>query len=173
MKILCTGNPKDQTIASGIKKIYPDAHFASRSSGYDLRFWDPGSEEHFRKNIVNYNVFINSSYLCKWGQHQLLEVTHEEWSKYKISGHIVNIGSSAEFLGFDSKLGNYSVQKKSLRDLSLQLHNKNKIKTTHVIVGGINDGIAGHEDWLSIDTITETIKYTIEHPNSIPLIAIL
>ena len=111
--------------------------------------------------------------MCKWGQHQLLEVTHEEWSKYKICGHIINIGSSAEFYGIDSPLGNYSVQKQSLRDLSLQFHKKNNIKTTHVIVGGINDGKAGHENWLAIDNIAQTIKYSLEHPDSIPLIAIL
>lgn len=173
MKILCSGNPYHNTIASGIRKIYPHASFASRKTGYDLRFWDPGSEDYFRNAIINYNVFINSSYLCKWGQHQLLEVTHEEWSENKIQGHIINIGSSAEFLGIDSSLGSYTVQKLALRDLSLQLHKKNNIKTTHIIVGGINDGKPGHEDWLKIDNIAKTIKYAVDHPDTIPLISIL
>ena len=48
-KILCTGNPNDYTVARAIKQIFPDADFACRSTGYDLRMWDPKDEEHFKK----------------------------------------------------------------------------------------------------------------------------
>jgi hypothetical protein len=172
MKILCSGNPNHATVASGIKKIFADADFASRASGYDLRFWDPGSETHFRDQIKKYNVFINSSFICGHGQLALLEATHQEWSAAGIFGHIINIGSSAEWFGIDSVYAEYSIQKRSLRDRSLQLNNKSGIKTTHVIAGGINDGLPGHENWLALDQIAETIKWVLEHPVKIPLIAI-
>ena len=67
-KILCTGNPNDFTIARAVKTVFPDADFASRATGYDLRMWDPKDEEHFRSQIVNYDVFINSAFICSGGQ---------------------------------------------------------------------------------------------------------
>lgn len=173
MKILCTGNPADPTVASAVKELFPTADFASRRTGYDLRFWDPGSEAHFRQQIRNYTVFINSSFICNYGQLQLLEAAHEEWSQAGITGHIVNIGSSAEWLGTDSKYGGYTVQKRALQDRSLQLNGKNRIKTTHIIVGGINDGQPGHESWLDLKYVADAISWAISHPCQIPLLAIL
>lgn len=172
VKILCSGNPADQTVASAVNKVFVGVDFASRRTGYDLRFWDAGSEDHFRTQIKKYNVFINSSFICGNGQLALLEATHQEWSALGISGHIVNIGSTAEWMGIDSKFPEYSIQKRSLRDRSLQLNGKSEIKTTHMIVGGINDGVTGHENWLSLDHIAETIKWVLYHPVNIPLIQI-
>ena len=165
--ILCSGNPAHNTVASGLREILPGCDFASRATGYDLRFWDEGSEDYFRKNIVNYTVFINSSFICGGGQLQLLEACHQEWSTNNIKGHIINIGSSAECLGVTNDLdeiyGKYSIQKRALRDRSLQLSNVNGIKTTHMTLGGINDGKPGHEDWLKPVDIAENIKWILEH----------
>jgi len=174
MKILCSGNPNDQTVASGIKNLYPTAEFASRNTGYDLRFWDHGSETFFRRHINDYTVFINSSFLCKWCQHQLLEVTFEEWSNNGIKGHIVNIGSSAQWNGINSIYEDYGIQKQALQERSLQLNNKNGIKTTHVVLSGINDGKPGHEEWLDPVEIAQTIKWILEKSGpTIPLIALI
>jgi len=165
--ILCSGNPADPTVASAVKKIFPQAEFASRSTGYDLRFWDPGSEDHFKQQIANYNVFI--------GQLALLETTHAVWSKNQINGHIFNIGSVSEHLGInvtDNLYARYSIQKRSLRDRSLQLNGKNGIKTTHITAGGLNDGLPEHSDWLNLDHIAQTIQWILQHPCTIPLIEI-
>ena len=163
MKILCSGNPLHKTIASGIKQVYPNAEFASRSTGFDLRFWDDGSERFFREKILNYNVFINSSFICKWGQQQILETVVEEWKNNGIKGHVVNIGSSAEFDGvINSKHGDYSLQKNALKGRGLQLNNKNGIRVTHITVGGINDGKPGHEHWIDPLEVAELIKWVLE-----------
>ena len=165
--ILCTGNPEDKTIASGVREIMPQCDFASRATGYDLRFWDKGSEEHFRKHIVDYDIFINSSFICGGGQLQLLEACHSEWSTKGVKGHIINIGSSAEFVGptntLDEIYGKYSIQKRALRDRSLQLSGVNSIRTTHMTLGGINDGKPGHEAWLKPIDIATNIKWILEH----------
>ena len=58
MNILCTGNPAHTTVASAVKIKFPSADFASRATGFDLRFWDPGSEDFFRDQIKNYNIFL-------------------------------------------------------------------------------------------------------------------
>jgi len=176
MKILCSGNPNHRTVANGVAQIYPGADFASRSTGYDLRFWDHESETHFRQQIVNYDTFINASFLCKWGQHQLLEITHEVWAQHGIQGHIVNIGSSAELTGVRDDRGypgNYSIQKSTLRDLSLYYNRKNKIKCSHIILGGINDGLPGHEEWLAPLEIGRAIQYVLENTHDVPISSLL
>lgn len=172
MKILCTGNPSDYTVASAVQRQFDNVDFASRATGFDLRFWDVGSEDHFRNAIKNYNVLINSSFICSGGQLALLECTHEVWSKNNIKGHIINIGSTAEWFGIDSMFETYSIQKRALRDRSLQLNTKNNIKTSHIIAGGLNDGKAGHENWLPLDSVAEAIKWILNHPFSIPLLQI-
>lgn len=170
MKILCTGNPTHATVASAVRQVFPESDFAARATGYDLRFWTPGSEKHFRESIINYNVFVNSSYICNGGQLMLLETTVEEWIKHNIKGMIFNIGSSAEWLGIDSKLGSYSIQKRALRDRGLQLHSKNGIKITHFCVGGLNDGNPGHESWLDLTKIADTIKWILTRDFCVPMI---
>jgi len=172
MKILCSGNPQHKTIANGIQQVYPSADFASRSTGYDLRFWNVGSEQHFIDHIRNYDVFINASFVCTWGQHRLLEVTHDVWSQKQINGHIINIGSSAENLGIDSQFENYTVQKKALQKLSLMYNNKSNIKSSHVVLGGFDNGDPTHRGWLDVKTIALTIKYVLEHDANIPIIGL-
>jgi len=178
MNMLCSGNPSHNTVASAVKKYFPKANFASRATGYDLRFWNAGSETYFRKQIINYNIFINSSFICNGGQLALLETTHEEWSAAGIRGHIINVGSTAEYIGVnDNQVNNktyasYSIQKRALRDRSLQLNGANNIKTTHIIAGGLNDGLPSHESWLDLTQVAETIGWVIEHSCLIPLIEI-
>jgi hypothetical protein len=172
MKILCTGNPSHNTIASAIHRLFPDAEFASRTTGYDLRFWNVGSEDYFRKCIKNYDVFINSSYICSGGQLALLEATHAEWAAAGIYGHIINIGSSAEWEGINTEFGTYSIQKRGLRDRSLQLNGKKYIKTSHIIAGGLNDNLPGHESWLSLDDVATTISWILQNKAQIPLLQI-
>ena len=176
--ILCTGNPTHITIASAIQRKFPQAEFASRATGYDLRFWDPGSEDYFREKIKNYNIFINSSFICNGGQLALLEATWQEWGNNGIQGHIINIGSSAEYLGvLDPKVdqhvyGIYSIQKRALRDRSLQLDNKKNIKTSHIIAGGLNDGRPENASGLDLDVVANTIAWILENPADIPLLSI-
>lgn len=173
--MLCTGNPAHTTIASAIARKFPKAEFASRATGYDLTFWPDGSETHFRKCIKQYDVFINSAFICGGGQLTLLETTWDEWSKNNIKGHIINIGSSAEHLGVDDKrvdniYGPYSIQKRALRDRSLQLNGRAGIKTSHLTLGGLNDGKPGHETWLSLDSVADAIDWILHNPNNIPLL---
>lgn len=175
MNILCTGNPAHVTVASAVKRKFPSVDFASRATGFDLRFWDPGSEDFFRDQIKNYDIFINSSFICNGGQLALLETTWNVWSRNNIKGHIINIGSTAEWMGVDnidvdSVYGNYSIQKRALRDRSLQLNNKYGIKTSHIIAGGLNDGKPGHEAWLALDSVAKIIDYILHYPDHIPLL---
>lgn len=167
MKILCTGNPKHNTVARSVKKYFPTADFACRETGYDLRMWDKESEEFFKNNIINYNVLINSSFISLGAQLKILNLTADLWDM----GHIINIGSTSEYAGRDSAFGMYSIDKKSLRDRSMQL-NSNSLKTTHITAGGLNDGKPEHQTWLDIDNIALTIEWILRQPFSIPIIGV-
>lgn len=170
VKLLCSGNPNHRTIASAVQKIWPRAHFASRATGYDLRFWNPGSEDHFRQRIRDYDVFVNASFICDHGQLALLETTVQEWRAHNIKGHVVNIGSAAEFLGMDSAWGAYSIQKRALRDRSLQLHSQHGIRTTHVILGGLNDGKPENQQGLDLDHAAGVIQWCVSQVFCVPLV---
>lgn len=172
MQIVCTGNPKDLTLASAINKIFPDAHFASRNTGYDLRLLDVENESYFRKQIVNYNVFINSSFVADGVQLKLLEITYQEWMRADIKGHVVNIGSTAENSDRQQHAG-YVNSKRLLRKLSLELNEESGIsgvRTTHIIVGGINDGKPEHTTWLDLNHVASTINWVLSQPFNIPLL---
>lgn len=166
-KILCTGNPEHFTIARAIKEIFPDAHFASRSTGYDLRMWDPSDEIFFCNNIKNYNVLINSSHISNGAQQKILQLAHAQWKV----GHIFNIGSTAEYEGRNSFFPLYSVEKRSLRDLSLSLNSK-YLKTTHMTLGALNDNKPGNEINLDPIVVAQTIKWILDNNLNIPIIGV-
>ena len=166
-KILCTGNPNDYTIARAVKQVFPDAEFASRATGYDLRMWEHATEDFFRENIVKYDVLINSAFVSGGAQQKILEITNELWK----TGHIFNIGSTAEYEGRKSFFPLYSVQKRALRDMSLSMCTRH-IRTTHMTVGGLNDMKPGNELNMDPIHIANAIKWVLENNVNIPIIGI-
>jgi NAD(P)-dependent dehydrogenase (short-subunit alcohol dehydrogenase family) len=170
--ILCTGNPTHSTVASAVKKVFPAAEFASRATGYDLRLLDSPSESYFRTNIKKYSVFINSSFICYNAQLKLMELAHAEWMQADVKGHIINLGSTAEWSGLNS---DYVRSKQALRGRSLELNEEtgvSGIKTTHIIVAGVNDGNAGNEQYLSLLSVANAIEWILKNPDRIPLLQI-
>jgi hypothetical protein len=172
MNILCSGNPTHQTVASAISKTFSAADFASRATGYDLRFRDPGSEAYFRNQIVNYNVFINSSFVADGVQLKLLEITYQEWMRADIKGHVINIGSTAENSD-NQRYASYVNSKRLLRKYSLELNEESGIsgvRTTHIIVGGVDDKKPEHTNWLDLNHVASAINWVLLQPFNIPLI---
>lgn len=174
-KILCTGNPtRKYSIASGICKIFSDANFISESTGYDLRLETDNSKELFRDKIKHYNILINSSYIEHGAQLKILNFTKECW-KY---GHIINIGSSSEYMLNDTKNTNiendefkkqYSTEKLKLRNRSIELDDY-RIKTTHIILSGLVSDHPANVDFLKTTELAELIKWIIDSPYNIPII---
>jgi hypothetical protein len=169
LKILCTGNPNDFTVARSIKELFPTADFASRATGYDLRMWEPTDEDFFKNNIVNYNVLINSSFVSDGAQLKILEITHDLW-KDRISW-VFNIGSTAEYEGRKSFYPKYSIQKRALKEASLAYCSA-KFRTTHITVGGINDNKPGHENWLNTRYIASAIQWVLNNKANVPILGL-
>ena len=196
IKILCTGNPSEPTIAKSVKKIFNtinvdniictyktyNVDFASRTYGYDLRMYDKESENHFRHSLKKYNVLINASFIHNGGQMQILNTTYDEWQKGNIKNmHVFNIGSITEYTGRSSKFGMYGIDKRALKERSLQLVYMAKwkskeiggsFKSTHLTLGGLNDGKSGNENQLDMTYIAETIDWILRRPFDVPLISV-
>jgi len=149
-KIVCTGNPNKNTIASAIRDKFPFCDFLHLTNGYDLRLWDDERKQIFTNKIKNYNVFINASY-----------ISHNTWS----TGLIINIGSIAEH---DSSFGTYQVEKNALKTRSLQI--KGKVKSSHITIPGLNDSKPGHEDWMPLSHVADIVHSILQSPYHIQLI---
>ena len=165
-RVLCTGNPQDPaTIASGIKELFPTADFASRTTGYDLTFTKPGSKEYFCNNLKKYNILINASYIAPGVQQHILQIANETWRH----GHVVNIGSTAEYDINAYPNREYAADKLALRDLSLRLFSY-RFRTTHIVLGGICS--TEHPDWLKPTVIAETVSWAVNSPVDVPIVGI-
>lgn len=169
-KILCTGNPYNFTIAHFVKEAFPDTTFISRSNGYNLDMTDDVNEQLFRKKIQDFNVFINSSWI-NGNQQKLLEIVQQEWLNKK-NCFVINIGSNAEFDGENFFDKNYSQKKLELREYSLSVNTKD-FRTTHIILGGLQDSIDTHDDYkLRLNDVVSIIEWILSCNVRIPLISV-
>ena len=170
LNILCTGNPNDFTIACFVKEAFPNTVFISRSNGYNLDMTDSTNEKLFRNKIQDFNVFINSSWV-NGNQQKLLEIVQQEWSNKK-NCFIINIGSNAEFDGDNFFDKNYAQKKLDLRELSLSSNSKH-FRTTHIILGGLQNSIDTVDDYkLKLIDVVAIIKWILNCNVRIPLISI-
>lgn len=117
MKILITGNP-NFGLASELFKLYPDATFISRKTGYDLT-----TKEGYRKLgeiIADYDVFINSSALWKFNQTLVLDYVYKKCVEIKHNIRIICIGSTTDRVK-KATSWIYNAEKKALRDFANSL----------------------------------------------------
>lgn len=167
-KVLCTGNPNDVGIAMEIKKLFPNATFVSRTSGYDL-----STEEgllKFKDQLKTHNVLVNNAHVDFGVQERLLMLAREEWK----SGHVFNIGSLAEYTRFMKNYYEVFLEKNRLKELGLNLTDEN-FKVTHVTVGvfksSVKPNTMNNTD-LTPAEIVSAIKWIMESEFQVPVIGI-
>jgi hypothetical protein len=117
MKILITGNP-NFGLASELFKLYPDATFVSRESGYDLT-----TREGYRKLgeiVKDYDIFINSSALWKFNQTLVLDSVYKKCVELKHDIRIICISSTTDRVK-KATSWIYNAEKKALRDYANSL----------------------------------------------------
>ena len=170
MKILCTGNPDSttkQTIAHGVRQVFPEADFAHPGTGYDLRFLTPESIDFFKNQIKNYDVLLNCSYINQ--DQQLLFAYHSFYHyHYKKPNYVINIGSSVEYESVHIEYWQYRLDKLRLRDMSMQFGNP-EFRSTCLTCYGINDGTK-HPNGLNVLHIAQTIKWILDQEFIIPIL---
>ena len=93
MKILVVGN-KHYGQAQAIHKLYPDATFLSRSTGYNLQ--EHSVRVDIAKMSLDYDVFISVSTLSGFAQTKLVEEIMKLWWITNHPGYLIAFGSSAD-----------------------------------------------------------------------------
>lgn len=159
-KIICSGNPKAQSVANGVQVHLPDTQFIHTTNGYDLRLWDDERRQIFVDLIKNSNVFINASKICQLGQLQLLNLAHETVVSNKMLDYtIINVGSIAEY--DPNKFEMYSIEKNALKERSRQLADKG-FRSSHITIGNLDN----------VEGIGKTIKLILDSDPFISIIKI-
>jgi hypothetical protein len=161
--ILCTGNPEKKTVAYAL-----GCDHVSLSSGWD--FTKPVTMERFRTNVIDYNVFVNSSYIGPGVQLELMNIAYQAWMQKNIRGHIITIGTTLEY---SSDKSQYAIDKRSLKQRSLELSDQTGItgvKSTYLILGGIANGEPKNSDYVIPDHIASNIFWVLSQDCRIPLL---
>jgi hypothetical protein len=163
--ILCTGNPNKVGIPKAVAEAFPQAEFISLSTGTDLTSVE--GQEYFKSIIKNYSIFINVAQLSNGSQEKLLRIAHEAG----MQGHIFNIGSIAEYKRWEWYSTNYTNEKRSLKEASLELCTE-FFKTTHIITGGFQDSTSADPNRMDPKEIINAMKYILNSTVNIPVIGI-
>jgi hypothetical protein len=163
-RVVCTGNPdKEGTLASGFRRIFPDAVFLCRTTGWDLTDHSEKQRQRLTQVFSGCNTFLNCSYIEPHNQIWLLDVCDQSVKFCDV----VNIGSTHEYDGLGSL--EYQDSKNKLRERSLAL-NTFRFRTCHFILGGIKkDHSDLQKNWLDVDLICKTIIDVWNHPYCIPI----
>jgi len=170
--IVCTGNENNQTIAWAVQHKWPQATLMSLSKGWDLTFPSLQDRQQFCQEITKYNVFINSSFIAPDVQSTLLEIAVNEWMRKNIKGHVISLGTTLEW-EHDQDHNFYIKSKLSLRNLSLKYNQQTGItgvKSTYLILGGVNNGRPENKDYTDPKLIVDAIEWVLDFPARIGLI---
>lgn len=165
LRVLCTGNPSRHGLANQIVTEFPNTHCISLSAGVDLLTKE--GLDYFRSIITNYDIFVNISRIENRTQETLLRIAHEAG----MQGHVFNIGSIAEHKRWEWYDTNYTEEKRSLREASLELCSE-RFKTTHIVVGGFQDYQDDNINRMDPREIVTMMKYIIQSSVNIPIIGI-
>ncbi len=174
MKIFCTGNPSKPGIAHEVKKKWPASQFASLSNGFDFKKWTAESTDRFDSILVGNQIFINNIFISPGVQEFLLDRVCKIWMERDIKGHIFTIGTTLEWSPDYSHTA-YVKSKLQSRRKSLELNNCSGItgiKSTYIIVGGIDNGRDESTDLVSPKDILSVCEWTWNNNNRIPLLQI-
>jgi hypothetical protein len=171
MKILITGNP-NFGLASELFKLYPDATFVSRESGYDLT-----TREGYRKLgviVKDYDIFINSSALWKFNQTLVLESVYKKCLEIKHNIRIICVGSTTDRVK-KATSWIYNAEKKALRDyansLSLTGVWDNGPTVSLISFGSLSNVQEKHPEriCLELSRAASYIKWMIDQPADISI----
>ena len=165
--MIITGN-KDTGVAGALAKIYPDAEFISRSTGYD--FGKKLDMERCAEAVLAHDVFINCSALFRFNQTSLLDIVYKKCILENHQCHIINIGSTTDRV----KKGGawlYNAEKKALRDYSNTLGLTgvwaSGPKISYISFGTLDNNQEKHPDrkTMNINLAAEYVKWMIDQPS--------
>lgn len=164
--MLISGNP-DYGLAQALQKLYPDAEFMSRSTGYDLV--EKSGRTAFATAALNHNVIIVNCALWQFQQTVLLDAVYKSLKDAGKLAHIVVIGSTTDRVK-NGKAWLYNAEKKALRDYSNTLAIggvwSRMPKISYISFGTLSNNAHKHPDrrCMDIDQAAEYIKWVVDQP---------
>ena len=167
--MIITGN-KTFGLAKSLHKMYPNAVFCSRDTGYELTNTDHMFQ--FANECIKHDVIIINSALWRFHQTVLLDLVYKALRNAKSEAHIVVIGSTTD----RTKKGTawlYNAEKKALRDYANSLglvgvwHSGPKV--SYISFGTLANNQHKHPDRKCMleDEAAYYIKWLIEQPKHV------
>ena len=164
--MIISGN-RNKGLAGALSKIYPDAVYCSRETGYELT--NSKDRDRFAQEAVDHGVIILCSALWQFEQTVLLDAVHKACLKQEKQAHIVCIGSTTDRTS-KGTTWLYNAEKKALRDYcnSLALvgvwHSGPKV--SYISFGTLSNNQEKHPDrkCMDIDEAAQYIKWLIDQP---------
>lgn len=164
--MLIAGN-KNYGLAQSLAKLYPDAVYASRTTGFDLTDYE--DQQRFGKLSAEHDIIILCSALWRFHQTILLEAVYNNCVKQESRKHVICIGSTADRVK-GGKTWLYAAEKKALRDYSNTLAlggvwDKTP-KITYVSFGSMTNMQHKHPErkCLDIDLAASYVKWIVDQP---------
>ena len=167
--MIITGN-KNKSLANSIYKLFPDATFCSRETGFDLT--DRQSQQKFANMCLDHDTIINCAALWRFEQTNLLEAIYKECVQNNHKPHIICVGSTTDRVK-NGKPWIYNAEKKALRDYcnTLALGGVWDVfpKVTYISFGTLSNNQHKHPDrkCMDIDVAAGYIKWLTEQPKSV------
>lgn len=167
--MLIAGN-KNYGLAQALFVLYPDAVYASRSTGFDLTL--SKDQDRFAELSKEHDTIILCSALWKFNQSVLLNAVYNACASQSELKHIICIGSTADRVK-NGKAWLYGAEKKALRDYSNTLAMggvwDKTPKVTLISFGTLTNVQHKHPDrkCMDINQAAEYIKWVIDQPKFI------
>jgi len=168
MKVCLTGNP-NKGLASALRKIYPEATFFSRSTGYDLS--TKRDRERVAEEACQHDVFINNSALHNFNQTLILQEVFSKCIEWNAETHVINVGSTIDRVT-GGKVWLYGTEKRALRDMSNDISHSSvwsslpPCKVSYISFGTLSNNQHKHptRKCISLDEIALYIKWLVDQP---------
>ena len=167
--MIITGN-KTKGLAKELFKLYPNAIFCSRETGYDLVTKE--GRDRFANEAIMHDIIILNSALWQFQQTVLLDVVYKELVNAEKISHIICIGSTTDRVK-NGKAWLYNAEKKALRDyantLSISGVWGGTPKVSYISFGTLSNNQDKHPDrkTLTVAEAAQYIKWLTEQPRHI------
>lgn len=167
--MIIAGN-KNYGVAEGLSKIYPDATYCSRTTGYD--FDNPETINIFAKKSCGHDVIILVSALWRFQQTLLLEKVYSKNAEKERQPLIVVLGSTVDRY-HKGTTWIYQTEKKTLRQYADSLGkcgvHRSLPKVSLISFGTLSNKQDKHEGrvCMDIDRAVSYIKWLIEQPRDL------
>jgi hypothetical protein len=171
-KILISAN-KNEGLGKSLYKLYPDATFCSRETGYELT--TTSDQLKFAREALEHDIIIICSSLWKFNQTILLDEVYKLLTRHKKMPYIICIGDTTDRVKTGEAF-RLNAEKKALRDYCNTLGlsgawGEDTPKVTYISLGLLSNKQRRYPERkpLDIDLAANYIKWLIDQPEYVSI----